>query len=95
MLAVLIVAFVIAMVLMFVHPTGSLMIFFLGLVCALVGGGVVHVMARAEQTAIRHALQRRECPHCGATGGPLEGGAGEWQCRSCGEMFVDTGAKKP
>ena len=75
------VAFIAATILMFLHPTGALTIFVLGLATAFVAALVERGFKHRERTAIRQALERHECPQCGAG---VTATGGEWSCARCG-----------
>ena len=64
--AVLLLAFVVAVILMFVHPTASLTVFAISLVGLVLAVIVGKGLARAERTAARKSLAEGVCPNCGA-----------------------------
>jgi len=83
-LFILIVAFVFATILMFLHPTGALTIFVLGLGTVFIAALIERGFKYRERTAIRQALGRNECPQCGAG---VTATGGEWSCAGCGSTF--------
>ena len=87
-------AFVVAMALMFIHPTGALLLFFMGLGVVLVAGLIEKLFVRAERSAARDALKGHACPSGGA-GIDWEPGAAEWHCEMCGSNFLDSGTEQP
>ncbi len=93
-MGILIVAFLIALPLMFVHPMAVLGLFFSGLIILAIGVGVAKLFHRAERLEARQELLRHACPGCGAA---IEGdpdSAEEWNCTSCGSVFLRSGELK-
>jgi uncharacterized membrane protein len=84
----LVIAFIAAMLLMFLHPSGALFMFALGLVVAMVSAVVVKVAKRSERAAVRAAIDAHECPECG---GPIRDEAGAWRCDECDHSFLASG----
>lgn len=88
---VLLAAFVFAWAMMFVHPSVTLLTFWLGLV--FLGGSATALATyrRSMRHAARQALHEHTCPACGD---PIERDprpAGTWHCGSCGTDFLDSG----
>ncbi len=88
----LIAAFVLAMGLMFVHPTASLLVFFLGFAFLGVAVLIDKLFATMEHSAARRALKSHTCPSCGANVYRDRQQQDEWHCLECGSAFLDTGA---
>ncbi|MHC4413733.1 MAG: transposase family protein [Planctomycetota bacterium] len=88
-------AFLVAMALMFVHPTGAILVFWVGLVILGVAVVIEKLVVRAERAAARNALKSHTCPHCGAEVEQDPQPGGEWHCRACSATFLDTGAERP
>lgn len=86
-------AFVLAMALMFVHPTGAILVFLLGLIILAVASIIELVVKRIERSAARTELTHHHCPACGeyikrsSSGNSL----GEWHCEKCSANFLDSG----
>lgn len=90
-IAGLLLAFVIAAVLMFVHPTASLAVFaiaFVGLLASLVlGAWLGHV----ERAAARESLSHGACPRCGSGVQHMTARPDDWHCNTCGADFTPAG----
>ena len=81
-MSVLVAAFLVAMPLMFVHPTAVILLVWFGLVVMAVAWPIEWVIQRFERKAAEKALQRHECPECGTTlEGVMEAGR---VCEACG-----------
>lgn len=91
-MSVLIAAFLVAMPLMFVHPTVVILLVWLGLVVLALALPIEWLLQRAERAAAHKALQRHECPECGSTLGDAPDES-DWICESCG--FVCRQADTP
>ncbi len=87
-------AFVLAMALMFVHPTASLLVFFMGFAFLGVAVLIDKLFASVEQAAARTALKSHTCPSCGANVDRDRQQDDEWHCLACGAAFLDTGAEQ-
>jgi hypothetical protein len=86
-------AFLLALAMMFIHPSVSLLIFWLGLVGVGLAALTVRWATKAARRQARESLHRHECPECGAW---IErGGRGAWSCHACGCGFSDQGAEQP
>ncbi len=93
-MALLIGMFLLVMALMFIHPTLALAVFGLGLVTALLAGGVDKLFGRAERQAARKSLAGHTCPRCGA---PVHwDGCAEahWHCAACRADFMPDGLEE-
>ena len=87
-------AFLIAMMLMFIHPTGAILVFFLGLFILAVAALIEKLVQWAERIAARHDLKSHHCPSCGADFRQAPQHADEWRCEECGTVFLPGGAKQ-
>ena len=89
-LAVLLVLFVIAWAFMFVHPSVTLLLFWVGLIVVGFSTLATRRAHRAEQQAAKAELRAHHCPRCDA---PLDRDAdsGRWPCPKCGSVFLDSG----
>jgi hypothetical protein len=91
----LITAMVIAIFFMFVHPFGTILLFWLGLIVlglAYLAGKLSIVLQRRMA---RRSLTRGACPACGGEVVKAEGGDVEWNCPACDLDFLATGAESP
>ncbi|MHC4990567.1 MAG: hypothetical protein ACYTGC_06260 [Planctomycetota bacterium] len=88
-------AFLLAVVLMFLHPSAALLVFSLGLIFTAVATVIELFFKRAERVAARSALQHHECPSCGAPVERSKAHEDEWHCDACGVTFMDSGAENP
>ena len=89
-------AFLIAMMLMFVHPTGAILVFFLGLIILAVAALIEKLVQWVERITARHELKAHHCPSCGADfRSPPQQHADEWSCDECGSIFLPGGAEQP
>ena len=88
---VLIIAFLIAVPFMFVHPSITLALFFTGLIILAVASWVEKLIKRSERVAARAELSAHQCPCCSATidGDPEQ--TEELQCQACGSAFSKSG----
>ncbi len=87
-------AFVLAMGLMFVHPTASLLVFFMGFAFLGVAVLIDKLFATVERAAARSALKSHTCPSCGANVSRDRQHEDGWHCLTCGSAFLDTGAEQ-
>lgn len=92
-MVLLIVAFVLAWAMMFVHPSVALLIFFAGLLIA--GASVVGVsmVSRAQHAAARVSLRSHRCPSCGTEVHEIPTRADAWHCDECGAEFQADGTE--
>lgn len=84
-LALLLGLFVMAAALMFLHPTGAIAVFFLGLLVALVAALGDRLARRAER---RQAVREHAPVKCSKCEGGIElepEADGRWWCPNCGE----------
>ncbi len=90
---VLIVMFLIAMLFMFIHPTITLLLFFVGLIILVVASGIEILFRCLERAAARAELSNNQCPSCGASidGDQME--TAEMHCEHCGSTFSQTGVQ--
>lgn len=86
-LCVLTAAFLIAMPLMFVHPTAVIMLVWLGLVVMAIAVPIEWLILYWQRSAARKALARHECPECGATCDLAAFKGDAWTCGECGTAF--------
>jgi ribosomal protein L37AE/L43A len=91
---ILIVAFLIAVPLMFVHPGMVLSLFWLGLVLLGAASVVGWVIVRAREAGARHSLKLHKCPHCHKEIQPDPQSPGEWHCRHCGANYLSSGIEQ-
>ena len=87
----LVLAFVAAMILMFVHPSVALGVFAVGLIVALVSGVIEALFKRSERAAVRTSIRAQQCPLCG---GPVRDEAGAWSCPECDRAFLASGLEE-
>ncbi|UCD74325.1 MAG: hypothetical protein JSV91_11090 [Phycisphaerales bacterium] len=91
----LITAMVIAIFFMFVHPFGTILLFWLGLIVlglAYLAGKLSIVMQRRMA---RRNLTAGRCPACGGTVAHAARGDVQWACPKCDLDFLPTGAESP
>jgi hypothetical protein len=93
-LGVLTAAFAAAFVLMFVHPTGALLIFGLSLIFLMVMIIVGRFILRAERTVAREALTHGDCPKCGADVQTEADDTDTRHCPACGADFLLSGIER-
>ncbi|MHC5001808.1 MAG: hypothetical protein ACYTJ0_01675 [Planctomycetota bacterium] len=92
-LGMLVVAFLIACVLMFVHATAALAMVWLGLVVLAVAFVVIKLLRRAERVAARHELASHHCPKCGAGVHHEPPESEDWHCDECDAVFAASGVE--
>ena len=88
-------AFLIAMTLMFVHPTGAILVFFLGLIILAVAALIEKLVQWAERITARHELKAHHCPSCGADFRKAPRHTDEWRCEECDSVFLPGGVEQP
>ncbi len=86
-------AFFVAMVMMFVHPTVTLALFWLGLISLGVFAISEHFITSALQRSAKRTLARHACPCCGAGVHRTLIDPDEWSCDRCGAAFADSGRR--
>lgn len=86
--------FLIAMALMFVHPTGAILVFWLGLIILAVAALIEKLVQWAERIAARHDLKAHLCPSCGADVRQAPQHADDFRCDECGSVFLTSGAEQ-
>ena len=95
---ILITAMVIAMFFMFVHPFGTIILFWLGLI--VLG---LAVLAGKPMVLIQHAVARKllaqgQCPRCGGGIDEIDEKADEddakWSCARCSIRFLTNGEER-
>jgi len=84
-------AFLVALGMMFVFPQITLLLFFLGL-----GGLGLAVIGARALGSLEHAMAKRivgrgTCPRCGRSGQHRADGHSDWSCESCGAIFGPRG----
>jgi hypothetical protein len=93
-LFVLIGAFALAMILINIHPTAAIIVFWLGMLTLGAAALGEWAFRAAERAAARSELEGRHCPRCGEdvhrTGEQPE----EWHCDECGATFLDSGIEQ-
>lgn len=89
----LILAFLVAFMLMFIHPTASLAVFAIALVGLLAGLVIAAFLRHAERGAARAALVQHACPKCGAKVEHTTQRPADWHCEACGADFSEAGAE--
>lgn len=92
-LAVLLGLFVIAWAFMFVHPSVTLLLFWVGLIVVAASSLAGRHAIRAGQEAARSELAAHHCPRCGAELNRDEV-TGEWPCTQCSAVFLDSGEER-
>ena len=87
-------AFALAMVLVNIHPTAAIIVFWLGMILLGVAALGEWVIRKAERAAARSELRRHHCPRCGKE--VHRGGEEpqEWHCDDCGATFLDSGIEQ-
>lgn len=90
----LVVAFIVACILMFVHATAALAMVWLGMIVLVVAWVVVKVLRRVERIAARHDLAGHHCPKCGADVRHEPAGSPDWHCDACGADFAASGQEQ-
>lgn len=93
-IAVILAAFIIAFGLMWVHPTLSLVVFFLGLIFTLCAGLAWGMGVRAERRLAKTSLAGHVCPQCGKAIDQDPGTSAEWHCHECGATFSSAGEER-
>ena len=86
-------AFLVAMVMMFVHPTVTLALFWLGLTTLGVFSISEHFITSALQRSAKRTLARHACPSCGSRVHRTASDQDEWSCDQCGAAFEDSGRR--
>ncbi len=87
-------AFVLAMALMFVHPTGAILVFLLGMVFLAVTSIIELIVRHKERSVARNELTHHHCPACGeyiARNRGRDNVHGQWHCEKCNADFLDNG----
>jgi ribosomal protein S27AE len=87
-------AFVLAMVLINIHPAAAIIVFWLGMLvlgAAALGEWAFRV---AERAAARSELESHHCPRCGKEVHRSAEQAEEWHCDECGATFLDSGIEQ-
>jgi DNA-directed RNA polymerase subunit RPC12/RpoP len=87
-------AFLLAMVLINIHPTAAIIVFWLGMLvlgAAALGEWAFRV---AERAAARSELEGHRCPRCGKEVHRSAEQAEEWHCDECGAAFLDSGIEQ-
>jgi DNA-directed RNA polymerase subunit RPC12/RpoP len=87
-------AFVLAMVLINIHPTAAIIVFWLGMIVLGVAALGEWVIRKAERAAARKELMSHHCPRCGKEVHRDGEGAQEWHCDDCGATFLDSGIEQ-
>ena len=84
----------VAMVMMFVHPTVTLLLFWLGLISLGAFAMSEKFIGTVMRRSARSELERLVCPRCRATvhRDPLE--VQDWCCDECGATFKCSGEEK-
>lgn len=86
-------AFFVALAMMFVHPTVTLLLFWL----AMMGLGLFalseKLIGSAIQSSAKRALSRDVCPCCGAGTHRDPGEVEHWSCDRCGAAFLSSGRR--
>jgi ribosomal protein L37AE/L43A len=89
----LIAAFLVAVALMFVHPSGAIFVFWAGLIIAAAAWGAEKVVRAVERRVARRAIARGACPACGEALGQRQPDGEEWHCTTCESIFLDSGVQ--
>ncbi|MHC4217037.1 MAG: hypothetical protein ACYSU7_01140 [Planctomycetota bacterium] len=84
-------AFVLAMVLINIHPTAAIIVFWLGLLLLGVAALGEWVIRKAERAAARSELRESLCPRCGRE---IRHEADQWHCDECGAVFLESGIEE-
>lgn len=79
-----------AMAMMFIHPSVAILIFWMGLLIAGVWALVNMQLRRLERAEVRKALSSHHCPICGHEVNRQPGQSSPWRCDECGaEISAD------
>ncbi len=84
-------ALLLSMVMMFIHPTAALALFFLGMAIVAVSALIEKGFLRFERTEIRKALRTHHCPSCGNIVHHGDESPEIWHCDGCGSNYLDSG----
>jgi DNA-directed RNA polymerase subunit RPC12/RpoP len=87
-------AFVLAMVLINIHPAAAIIVFWLGMLvlgAAALGEWAFRV---AERAAARSELESHHCPRCGKEVHRSAEQTQVWHCDECGATFLDSGTEQ-
>lgn len=88
-------AFIVAVLLMFMYPLGTIALVWAGLVgivLVLLAGKLLAVLQRS---VARKALARGRCPNCAATlDREVPADSDLRRCEACGGLFLPTGAEE-
>jgi hypothetical protein len=88
-------AFLVAVALMFVHPAGTIILVWAGLVGILLVLLVGKLLAVLQRAAARRALGAGRCPSCGSSleRAPADAAA-SMACDACGCVFLANGTEQ-
>lgn len=84
-------AALLTMLMMFIHPSVAIFMFWLGM---LIAGGAMLIglyLRRRERIAVRNAAAAHQCPNCGYDVGRGPGQSPLWHCDQCGTEFSTDG----
>jgi hypothetical protein len=87
-------AFATAMVLINIHPTAAIIVFWLGMLILGVAALGEMVIRKMERAAARSELKGNHCPRCGREVRPDAEEVGQWHCEECGSTFLESGVEQ-
>jgi ribosomal protein S27AE len=84
-------AFLTTLVLINIHPTVAIIVFWLGMLVLGLFAISEMVIRMAQRAVARRELQARHCPRCGTNVHRDEQEREGWHCDECGSTFLDSG----
>jgi len=87
-------AFLLAVVLMFMHPLGTIVLVWIGLLGLVFALLVAKLLAVVQRIVARNILAAGACPGCGGHLSGADAEAKVRRCEACGSMFLVTGAEE-
>jgi ribosomal protein S27AE len=87
-------AFLLAMVLINIHPTAAIIVFWLGMLLLGVAALGEWLIRKAERAAARIDLKSQHCPRCGNQVHRDAEDAHQWHCDECGATFLESGIEQ-
>jgi DNA-directed RNA polymerase subunit RPC12/RpoP len=87
-------AFLLAMVLINIHPTAAIIVFWMGMI--VLGAAALGEWAfrAAERRAARSEMRGNHCPRCGKEVHRDAQEEDEWHCDECGSTFLASGIEQ-
>jgi hypothetical protein len=84
----------VAMAMMFVHPTITLLLFWIGLISLAAFALSEKFIGAVLRSSARHDLARFVCPRCGAAVHSDPQQARDWRCDRCDAAFECSGEER-